>query len=51
MGSSSAASNESPSCAVALDIEDFSRTVSGVPAGTSVGAGMRDELGDMPSTR
>ena len=50
MASSSTASNESPVCAVALEIEDFRRIVNGVPAGISAEDGISKELGDIPSS-
>jgi hypothetical protein len=51
IASSSSASNESPTCALALEIEDFRRMVNGVPAGTSAVGGSSEELGDIPSSR
>jgi hypothetical protein len=50
IGSSSTASKESPTFALALEIEDLSRTVKGVPAGTSAGDGISEEVGDIPSS-
>lgn len=49
--SSSTASNESPMCALPLEIEDFRRITTGVPAGTSAAHGISEELGDIPSSR
>lgn len=49
-GSSSTASNKSPICAVALEMDDFNRMVKGIPAGTSAEDGISEEVGDMPSS-
>jgi hypothetical protein len=46
--SSSSASKDSPTFAVALEIEDLRRMMKDVPAGTSAAEGTSDELGDMP---
>ena len=48
MGSSSTASNLSPECAVALEIEDSRCTVTGVPEGTRAPGGITALVGEIP---